>query len=411
MKRVAFRSPLFEAQFRRVMGHTFYGGAEVGECLAAGANIKDGDADSWHRVWTALAERLDQAAADALTQGARTSAREAYLRASNYYRASCLPLIGEPVDARVPEAYERQVRAFEQAARLLQPAAERLEIPYEGTTLSGWRFRAPGAERPRPLLIVTGGYDSMAEELYFLCAPAATARGYDCLIYDGPGQGGALIHHMLRLLPDWENVVRPVVDIALTLSGIDPGRIAMIGESLGGYLAPRAAAFDHRLAAVIADPGQFDVGAAARARLPIDLRTLSRLPRWARDLFFRAASVNPFTAWMFRRGMWTQGVGSPLEYLQALRAYRIGELATKIQAPTLVCRAEDDPLAVQAQRLFDALVCPKTFLEFSAAEGAGDHCESGARALFNQRVFDWLDATLGRTETLPSMGDATMRAE
>jgi acetyl esterase/lipase len=65
--------------------------------------------------------------------------------------------------------------------------------------------------------------------------------------------------------------------------------------------------------------------------------------------------------------------------------------------PTLVCHADADPIASQARQLFDALACSKTYCDFTSAEGAGDHCEAGARALFNQRVFDWLDDTIGHT--------------
>ena len=175
---------------------------------------------------------------------------------------------------------------------------------------------------------------------------------------------------------------------------MDPDRVVLIGESLGGYFAPRAAAFEHRLAALIADPGNPDPGAIALSRLPIRLRTLERLPARVRDVLFAAASRDPMAAWVLRRGMWTHGADSPLAYLRAVVAYRMGAKAAQITCPTLVCWAEDDSLGARARQLFDALTCRKAFVEFHSAEGAGDHCESGARSLFDQRVFDWPDTVL-----------------
>src|SRR5205823_2018303 len=99
-------------------------------------------------------------------------------------------------------------------------------------------------------------------------AVAALRRGYHCLLFDGPGQGRPLIEQGLVMRPDWENVVRPVVDHALSRPDVDPQRLALIGWSFGGYLAPRAASGEHRLAALIADPGQWDLGEALRDALP-----------------------------------------------------------------------------------------------------------------------------------------------
>jgi len=91
--------------------------------------------------------------------------------------------------------------------------------------------------------------------MYFAFAVAANRRGYHCLLFDGPGQGRVLIQQGLPMRPDWENVVRPVLDYALTRPEVDPARIALAGWSFGGYLALRGAGGERRLAACIADPG------------------------------------------------------------------------------------------------------------------------------------------------------------
>ncbi|MEJ8855115.1 hypothetical protein WKW79_11080 [Variovorax robiniae] len=90
-----------------------------------------------------------------------------------------------------------------------------LRIPFEGTTLRGHLLPAEAcaAER-RPLLILNNGYDGTLTDMYFASAVVATRRGYHCPVFDGPGQGGALYEQGLRLRPDWETVLRAVVDHA-----------------------------------------------------------------------------------------------------------------------------------------------------------------------------------------------------
>lgn len=99
--------------------------------------------------------------------------------------------------------------------------------------------------------------------------------------------------------------------------------------------------------------------------------------------------------WAFTHGMWAFGVSSPGELIAAGRAYHLRGIAEQIACPTLVCEAEEDPFwQGQPEQLYDALTCPKSFLRFSAEEGAGEHCHVGAHTLFHQRAFDWLDDVL-----------------
>lgn len=276
---IFFQDPLFERFAVRALSHALYGGADFGECFVTAAQITPANPDSWYRAWTATADRVFQIAESCDAAGRSVSAREAYLRASNYYRTSYLPLFGAPVEARLVEAFDREAEAFARAAVRMSPAVEAVEIPYEGTSLPGYFHRADDTGQPRPTLIATNGYDATVHEAHFAHAVAAVRRGYHCLSFDGPGQGRPLIHQGLVFRPDWEAVVRPVVDYALTRPEVDPQRIALIGWSFGGYLAPRAASGEHRLAACIADPGQWDLLEALRANLPLPLPCANGCPR------------------------------------------------------------------------------------------------------------------------------------
>jgi len=134
--------------------------------------------------------------------------------------------------------------AFQAATVLMRLPAACIAVRYQDTALHGYLFKSAHTGAPKPTRIISGGYDSTAEELYFFSAAAAVARGYTCTVFDGPGQGSAIIEHGVLFRPDWEAVVRPVIDFAISRREVDAWRIALLGISFGGYLAPRAASVD-----------------------------------------------------------------------------------------------------------------------------------------------------------------------
>jgi pimeloyl-ACP methyl ester carboxylesterase len=107
-----------------------------------------------------------------------------------------------------------------------------------------------------------------------------------------------------------------------------------------------------------------------------------------------AVMKKPTAGWALRRNLLVHGVSDPIEFFRLAPEYTLKGREQLITCPTLVCAAEGDDLSARARRLLDALTCEKEYVEFRAADGAGEHCESGARTLFHQRAFDWLDAVL-----------------
>jgi pimeloyl-ACP methyl ester carboxylesterase len=393
--KIAFKNPLFDGQLLRALSHVYYGGADVGECLAVAARIPDGDTERWYREWMAIGERLYAVGEHSRAAGANASAREAFLRSSNYFRTAGIVLLGAPVDPRFVTSYDRQRDAFHQAIALFETPVETVSIPFEGHALPGYFFAVDDSGKPRPTLILTGGYDSTTEELYFFSVAAALRRGYNCLCYDGPGQGGALLHEGLTSRPDWELVITPGMDYALTRFDVDARHVALIGLSLGGYLALRAATGEHRLAACIADPGQYDLLDAIRSRLPLSPKMRAKFPDVPPLVLLpllAAMKRQPFLAWTLRRAMLVHGVQTPQGYLKAVADYTLVGRIGAITCPTLICDAADDTISAFARQTYDMLQCPKSYQRFTSEEGAGEHCEMGARSLFHQRAFDWLDA-------------------
>jgi pimeloyl-ACP methyl ester carboxylesterase len=394
--------PMWEAFGSRPLSAVVYGGADLGEITSTIERIGDGSADRWHDEWTSTASRLTRVADMAAGLGHRVSAREAYLRAASYFSTAWLPLFGAPVDARVAGTFARQVEAFELAAALMDPPVEVLELPFEDGALPVYFVAVDDTGVPRPTLVHTNGYDSNLQEMYVAHAPAAVRRGYNVLLFDGPGQGRNLVRDGIPIRPDWETVVTPVIDYVLTRPDVDPDRVVLVGWSFGGFLAPRAAAFEHRIAALVADPGQWDqrdmfVGAlplsdADKARFPdIDPALLD--PMQAR---LDRPDADPMQRWrLLQRGPWVHGKDTLYDYLADLCRFELSTVAAEIRCPTLLTMAERDPIASGAPHLIDAISAErKTLMRFSAAEGAGGHCEGFARRLYHQRTFDWLDETL-----------------
>jgi hypothetical protein len=85
-----------------------------------------------------------------------------------------------------------------------------------------------------------------------------------------------------------------------------------------------------------------------------------------------------------------------MTYFRLTRDYTLEGRIDQIRCPTLVCSAENDEIGASADKLYAGLTCEKARLMFMAKEGAGAHCETGARSLFNQRALDWLDSVLTR---------------
>ncbi|MFF7756072.1 alpha/beta fold hydrolase [Streptomyces sp. NPDC007971] len=391
----------------RSMSHIAYGGADFGEVVSTAERITEGDYDSWYIEWAATADRVAAEAEKALKASHKVSARDGFLRASNYYRSAEFFLHGKQCDPRHDHAYDRSVECFKTAAALYTtPRIEPVEIPYENTTLPGYLYRVDDSGTPRPTLIMHNGFDGTAEEMHFFGAVAAVERGYNVLLFDGPGMPGPRHHQGLVFRPDWENVITPVVDFTENIPEIDNNRIALLGLSMGGILAPRAAAFEHRLAAVIAVDGLYDLGQVSVRHLPGTRQEAEQLLRGETAPELDAAleqlmAKDPISRWAFNHGMYVMGVDTPRAFNASYLDYTLADgIAEKIQCPTLVCDAVEDMFFKgQPEQLYDHLTCPKTLMVFTTEEGAGAHCHPGAMRLATARIYDWLDDTLDVTAT------------
>ncbi|NGN63518.1 alpha/beta hydrolase [Streptomyces sp. A7024] len=396
--RFHFTDESFSFEALRTAGHGSYGGAELGEVLATCALVPEGDEAAWHRAWAGTAERVHRTATAAAAAGHRVSARQAYLRASNYYRTADFYRRDDPDhDAESARLAGAAKECFAAAAERMDTPVRAVRIPYEDTTLPGYHFLADDTGQPRPTVVHFGGFDSTLEELYFFLAAGALARGWNVLAFEGPGQGGVRREQGLCFRPDWEAVVTPVIDYALGLPGTDADRLVLIGTSLGGQLAARAAAYEPRLAACVLHDGLYSFSDAVLASLPDFLADWVREERddVSTPVIGLLQLLSTQARWGARNGMWTFGAASTQEWLRMLAPYTLDGVAERIGCPTLVLDAENDQFfRGEARRVYDALRCEKEFLSFAHAEGSGEHCHEGAHQVFHQRLFDWLDTRL-----------------
>lgn len=386
-----------------VLGFAPYGGGDVGEVEMLAGQVKPGDDDSFFHAFAGYASRRIAEGDAAAASGHAATARDCYLRAAALLGVAYHPLYGTPVDPRLVDTFRLQMDIFDKALALGGPPAEKVVVPYEDTTLPAYFLRAPGHEDDvRPVILVGGGWDSTVVENHLGLGVAALRRGYHVLLHDGPGQGRLLIEEDRPLRHDWEHVVTPVVDAALAIDVVDAERIVYEPWSLGGYMAPRVAAFEHRLAAIIADPGQMDVGGkftAAFPRMGLSPSAVARLPALDPDdeqSIMGVINADRGLRWkIVQRGFWTNGASDLSSFLVEMARWKLEpKLVGEITCAALVTAAESDAASSNAEDLFDALPGPKGFLRFHEADGAGMHCEMLNRSMANRQILDWLDDTL-----------------
>eukprot|EP00808_Paulinella_micropora_P008262 g35594.t1 len=398
--------PQFAAFAERALGRIYYGGADLGECMwAINQTRKTLDPTQWFEAWESLGDRVAAAGNACESKGHRVSAYEAYQRAVGYYYSSYLPLFGVPVDPRLQRAFEKETVCFNKAIRLAEYRVEPLEIPFEGYFLPGYYVRCLGATDETPTIIHMNGFDANVYEQYFQVSIAAARRGYNSLIFDGPGQGRNLYLHHKPLRPNWETVVSPIIDFALAKKLVHPKKIILGGWSFGGYLAPRAAAHDPRIAALVVDPGQWDQVDGLKGLLRFfgaSSEQIALFPKQLDPAFvhekeqdIRHGKYGYGIQWkLIQRGLFVEGQSNLYDLLQKMALYELSPYAKNIKCPTWSSLSQGDPAATATKQLLSAIATAaenKTICVFSEEEGAGGHCEMLARSLFHQRMFDWLD--------------------
>jgi dienelactone hydrolase len=259
------------------------------------------------------------------------------------------------------------------------PRLSRVAVPYEGTTLPAYFSQAPAADAgPAPVMIMWNGLDSTKEHMYASGHWAElAARGISTLMVDCPGSGEALRLQGLTARVDTEAWASACVDYLLARADVNPAAVGLVGWSLGGYYAPRAAAFEKRLALVVAWGANHDWGAVQRRRL-------------------QREGERPVPHY-WDHVLWVWGHHDLQEFIGFADQVSLEGIVEKITVPFLITHGANDrqiPLEYAQRSYAQATASPKRELRvFTAEEGGAEHIGLDHLPHVSAFTADWVAET------------------
>jgi len=323
---------------------------------------------------------------------ARLAEAEGQLRKETFYirGAEFFMLPGAPEKAAARQRFLRLAREWNDVSD-----ADCHHVPYLGGMLPSYEF-APACDTARGTIVLHGGFDSYIEE-WFPAVLALRDAGFRVIAFDGPGQGGALEEYGLTMTDRWEKPVAAVLDHY----GLED--VTLLGLSLGGCLAIRAAAFEPRVRRVIADDIMTDFLAVtlrqANALMPfvVALRAAPVLNAFV----YQGMRASLVVEWAVRQGMHVQGVRTPAKFFEAVRRYTTLPVSDLVRQDVLLMAGSEDhyvPLSQLPQQLA-ALTGARSVSArlFTREEQAQNHCQIGNIGLSIAVIIDWISE---RTESI-----------
>lgn len=367
---------MMDALAKHLLGLAPYGMTDIGEVLETYCSLKGSDEEIWLEQWAKLGEKLMEEAEAKRRENHPESASAIYLRASTYFRTAlmCYSDVNNP---RMITLCDCSHICYENYLELSGYPGTYLKIPYENTFLPGHFYKSPGMTGKAPLMILVPGRDTWAEDTRWMY-DGLLKRGIHCLVFDGPGQGYALRLQKMPFRPDWEKVMTPVIDHAVSeIDCIDPGRIGAMGMSFGAFLLPRACAFEKRIKLCIVDPGNINWGGHFA---DIFSRTM-KIP----------APLRPkMVSGMMNDYAWKHGVGGD-QVTEELRKYDNTDIVDKITCETLVLDGTAEINKGQAAVFYDALKnCRKEYKLFDRTSTSQCHAQMGGYLPASEYICDWV---------------------
>jgi dipeptidyl aminopeptidase/acylaminoacyl peptidase len=350
----------------RLVAQAQQGGADVFDIARAMKRVEAGDKDVWEHAWLELAEKTEARAKTALAAGRQRTARQYFFHANSYYRMSdvLLTIVEEPKRA---ERFRKAQENFRTAARLSDPKIEVVTIRSGNEKYDGY-FCHPVNPRTGkwPAVLFLGGADAYAEEIYF-GGKQMLDRGWAMLLVDTPGRGSSIYLKGITTRPDYEVPGKACVDYLVSRPEVDPARVALLGISMAGYYAPRVAAFDNRVKALVAWSGCYSV---------------------LNDLYDFCEHLQPTCQRLL-------GGVSHDEARRQLKDYSMAGIAKNITCPTLITHgAEDRLMRVEgAKKLFAEIGAKDKTLKIydDPNDGGRIHCSHDYWAHNVPYMLDWLE--------------------
>jgi hypothetical protein len=397
----------FNFQYLIALGNALSGGSDITPVLSAAKNIEDGDFDSYSGQFHLLANLTKVQAESPDNAYDPVNVRDTWFSVSHYFRRADFYIHGNWSNPLINSFWVEQTAAFNKAIAALPVPGERVRIPAtEGnfTIEAIWYAASETADHKLPTLVIGNGYDAAQEDSYHYFVASALARGWNCITYEGPGQPTVRRDQNVGFIPEWEHVVTPVVNYILSekLHVVDEARLALIGNSFGGFLAARAAAFEPRLSAAILIGGVWDTYAAFSGQLPSEIMASYEAGNYTKfdDEIFslrEAGKLPTNAAWGLDHGLWAFNTHSPSDFFTRSKSFELESVVDKINIPVFVGDAEfENFFTGQPKQVADALGDKGTLHIFNGT--AGYHCQTGALQELSRTIFAWLNKTLYKPE-------------
>lgn len=377
-RRYRFTDADMDLFFVAALGWGPSGGLSVGEAFHVGEQIVDGDADSWVDAFAGFGEQLEKDAQDWAERGHRRIAGETRLKAFASFR-SAWQFAGP--GQRFLELVARHRTAFREALAELDFPVSFFEAPFEGHGLPGLFLHHPDPAAPTALVI--GGADTCFEDLFLTLGRSLFERGYSVAIADLPGQGATQADGM-HWQAEAEKPIGAIMDLLVEEFGAQPGRIGLIGLSLGGYFVARAAGHEHRLGTVIAStpfpsPAQLfklSVEAAVKA---------TEEPVTQAALRSRATSL------------WKAGAHDPRDFVARTRGMVADPALVTLPFLSILGEGDSPVFAAQAHTWHESIrSSAKKLVLLDAGSGADGHVQVANRARLAQECSAWMDEIFAR---------------
>lgn len=356
-----------------------YGAVALGEIDQVTERLRDrqDDPSAWWEEWSAMASRLERTADEAEAAGHRLTSGNYYLRAGMYYfTAERFIPPGPEKKAMGEKALDLQTKGILRR----YPNVERVEVPYEDTSLPALFMKAPGVSGPVPTVVLFDGLDNCKEMSVLFCGLDFGARGWNTLSIDGPGQGESLRLRDIKSRPDYEVAGTAAYEYVASRPEVDASKVAVMGYSFGGYYAPRVVAFEKRYAACVA------FGAMHW-----------KMAEWVQTIKENTSTDPKRSSTSHFQVPFVFGARDLDQAMEMAVDFTLDGIADKIECPVLVAHGINDRLVPleDAENLIAAIGSPsKKLLVFTEEMGGAEHVQVDNRQVGVDAIADWLSAYL-----------------
>jgi Prolyl oligopeptidase family len=393
--------PEFSFQLQQTISLANGGGANTGEVLRAANQIVPGDFESYYNAFYTLGSKLHNYAESINISKYPISARDTYFRSSTYLRSSVFFLTGNKSDPRLYTVFDEATADFDKALSLMDIPGIRYNISAPkirpNFTAPIIFFKAKKSNSKTPTVIFGSGYDEAQEDGLPAYGQYVLERGWNFVTYEGPGQNTPRRQQNIGFMPNWWDVVTPVVDYVVSRPDVDASRLALVGESFGGILAPRAATHEKRFVGVIAIDGAYNLRDVVLSEFSTQVKALyNSANKTAFDAVLNALRLNttsPSSArWGVNQGLWSFDTDSPYEWLQIAGNINITQESIKnITSKVFIGSGQNDTsFPGQAPIVAEWFGDKAYFYNFTDDVGAGQHCQIGAEGYLASVSLDWL---------------------